>query len=300
MQKYDVLIIGSGPAGLSAAIYAASEGLSTAVIEKNSYYGGQIYGSSKVENFFSHPAISGKEMTQRAVDQALQFGVSFIQDQVIDIYPKRHTIIANEHTLVYNALIIASGMTYRQFNNGNDKLHGLLYDTNVIDHTDECKDQHVVIIGGANSAGQAALYLADHAKKVSIIIRGDDIRKSMSDYLVKRICVHERINILTNALVRETSDNSLTIMHNGLPLCLPCKKIFVFIGSTPNTSFLPETIQLDDNGYIITDNTMMTNEDGIFAIGDVRSGSMKRVACAVGDGAQVISFIHAYLKNKGD
>lgn len=302
MQTYDVLIIGSGPAGFSAAIYAASEGLKTAVIYKD--YGGQIYGSSRVENYFSHPAISGKEMIDRAFEQAKQFGVEFINGTVKEINPILRAcryFDGKDKAIAYKALVIATGMTYRTLDiHGSDNLHGIFYGSSVIDHAGTCKDQHVIIVGGANSAGQAAMYLADYAAKVTLIIRGDDIRKSMSHYLVERVCNCQNIEVITNAQINEVSGNDavtvLNIVQNGNPVCVPCSKVFVFIGSTPATGFLPQSINKDDQGYIVTDNTFMTSQDGIFAVGDVRAGSIKRVACAVGEGAQVVSYIHKYIE----
>lgn len=302
MHTFDVLIIGSGPAGLSAAIYAASEGLTTCVIERESRFGGQAATSSKIENFYSQPAISGKAMTQRAIRQAKRFGVQFMRGDInhIDTQKKIATCIGGMQ-ITYRACVLATGVSYKtlELPGINDLINnGVFYGSNVIDQAPLCKDQHVIIVGGANSAGQAAMYLADYAAKVTMLIRSS-IDKGMSKYLIDRICSHERIDVWEHAqVIRANGENGLETVHivkEDNEMCVACKKVFIFIGASPKTNWLPDSIALDDQGYIQTDSSFMTTEDGIFAVGDNRSGSMKRIAAAVGEGAQCVSSIHRYL-----
>lgn len=305
---YDVAIIGSGPAGLTAAIYAASEGLSVVVFEGNKL-GGQAGTSAKIENLFGFPAVSGRELTNRSVKQALGFGVEFVQESIDVIVKNTHRNVfylgSDEGELAYTArtIVLALGVQYRTLDADGIDAHvgrSVHYGESVMDHAKKTKGKHVFVIGGANSAGQAAIYLSKHAKKVTMLVRGSGLEATMSSYLINQISQHTNIDVLTNCKLDKVDGQKriekVVINHNDsqVEIC-DCSHMFVFIGAKPRTAWLQDYIDLDSQGYIITDSKGMTNRKGIFAAGDIVSGSIKRVATAIGAGATIVSSIHSYL-----
>lgn len=304
---YDLAIIGTGPAGINAAVYAASEGLKTIVI--GSQYGGQIYSSAAVENLFGFPKITGKQLISRATNQAIKFGATFHTDSVKRIY-KYHDGVFHIETIneVFYAesVVLALGVQYRTLEaSGIDKHIGTHIHTgdNVITHAKRCKGKHVYIIGGANSAGQAAVYLSKYAQKVTIISRSE-LEKGMSAYLIEQIKDSNNIEVITHCTVKSVNGNNkidtVIIEHNDneVEIC-NCAMMFVFIGAQPNTGWLPKSIDKDDQGYVITNQNYETTLSGVFAVGDVVSGSIKRVATAIGSSATAIANVHQYLAKKG-
>ena len=302
---YDLIVIGAGPAGINTAVYAASEGLTVLVIEKGTI-GGQIRGSAAVENLFSHDKITGTQLINRAYKQAVKFGAEFITAEVKVIsrmFGSNLFMIGatNQDVLYARSIVLALGVQYRMLEaHGIDNHIGkhVHFGDNVLNHAKRCKNKHVFIIGGANSAGQAAVYLSRYASKVTMLVRST-LNKSMSAYLIQQI--NQRVNIevlegcILDSIHGDSKIDKVTVMHNGdtIEIC-DCSMLFVFIGATPNTAWLSD-IQTDDQGYIITDQKYMTNIPGIFAVGDIVSGSVKRVATALGSSATAVSFIHQYL-----
>lgn len=312
MKIYDVIVIGGGVAGINSAVYAASEGLSVLVIEK-SRIGGQIRGSAAVENLFSHPKITGTQLINRAYRQAVRFGAEFIAGEVSDIvkHAVKGDMLDNMFTIgikntfqIYHArsIILALGVQYRTLEaNGIENHIGrhVHFGDNVLNYAQRCKNKHVFVIGGANSAGQAAVYLSKYAAKVTMLVRST-LHKSMSAYLINQINNTSNIEVLEgctlNSVEGDTKIDKVTVNHNGntIEIC-DCSKLFVFIGAAPNTKWLDKNIALDDHGYVLTDHRFMTSVKGIFAVGDIVSGSVKRVATAIGSSATAISYVHQYL-----
>lgn len=312
---YDLIVIGSGVAGINSAVYAASEGLSVLVIEK-SKIGGQIRGSAAVENLFGFPKISGRELISRAHEQALNFGAEFITGTVTDIV--KHAVLGDEYDNLFSlkienhltntryvkakAVILALGVQYRTLEaNGIENHIGkhIHFGDSVIDQANRCKTKHVFVIGGANSAGQAAVYLSRYAAKVTMLVRST-LEKSMSKYLIDQINMLPNIEVLDNCVLEGVEGkqklDKVTINRNGdrFEIC-DCSKLFVFVGASPNTAWLGDNIARDNHGYIIVDNRYMTSVDGIFAVGDIVSDSVKRVANAIGSSAVAVSNVHQYL-----
>ena len=311
---YDVAVVGAGPAGLAAAVYAASEGLSTTVIEGIAP-GGQAGASSKIENYLGFPAgISGQQLASRAHLQALKFGVHFaISREVISIeqIENIHKLTLQSGIPVYaRSVVVASDAQYRKLNVNNYLKYenrGLYYAATAMESA-LCRDQDVIVVGGGNSAGQAALFLSGIAKHVHHIVRRPSFSETMSQYLISRIensghiTVHTESEIVAldgdPSLKRVTWANSKT----GERMVKDISAVFVMIGAEPNTGWLSGTVRLDNKGFILTGSTdgfeespYATSMPGIFAVGDVRANSVKRVASAVGEGSVVVSYIHRYL-----
>lgn len=307
---YDVAVVGGGPSGLASAIYAASEGLKTLVIEKQQL-GGQIRNSSAVENYMGFPKITGHELTMRAVHQAARFGAIFKKGSVgsFDLeatHAHRHLYLDNGEQIGFKSLIIAAGMTYKRLNIPNlDRYegNGVFYGSNVVENADACWSQDVFVVGGANSAGQAAMHLSQFARSVIILIRGNDIRAGMSEYLVKKIENTPNIQVWTRSQVIDAIGTStlheITIKRDHMKVYAPCHSMYVFIGAIPATQWVNHLVKCDDHGFICVDSRYQTNIEGVFAIGDARNSPVKRVAGAVGSGSEVISSVHAYLAGKG-
>jgi thioredoxin reductase (NADPH) len=325
-ELYDVVIIGAGPSGLAASVYGASEGLKTLLVEKRAP-GGQAGASSRIENYLGFPAgLSGIELSRRAVAQASRFGAEFLTPQeVLDISDSNgYKIIrlADKSELVSKSIVITTGVTYRQLEaEGIDKFTGagVYYGAASIEAM-ACKDQPVYVVGGGNSAGQAAMYLSKYASDVYIIIRGADLSQSMSSYLIDQVKNVQNIHILPYTEVKSASGNesleNITIKNNqtGEEQTCPARALFVFIGARPGTEWLTKGVLKDEKGFILTGRDLLkhseykkywksrrepyfleTSTTGVFASGDVRSGAMARVASAVGEGAMAIKFIHQYL-----
>jgi thioredoxin reductase (NADPH) len=314
-RLYDVAIIGAGPAGLGAAVYAASEGLSVILLDCRAF-GGQAGASARIENYLGFPTgITGLALMARAYNQAQKFGAEMaIPDEVCNLTEIGgifHLALEDKETVKARAVIIASGAQYKRLAVENlaayegshvhywaSPLEGRL-----------CANQEVVLVGGGNSAGQAAVYLAAQAKKVYMLVRGAGLAATMSRYLIDRIAALPNIELITHSEITALRGEDGVLKRVEWTNCGTGEKVereighvFLFIGADPNTSWLRQCdVKVDAKGFLCTrdDKPLMTHHNGIFAIGDVRAGSVKRVAAAVGEGAQVVSAIHAYLASGG-
>jgi thioredoxin reductase (NADPH) len=320
---FDLLVVGAGPAGLAAAVYGASEGLSTAVLDSTAP-GGQAGSSMRIENYLGFPTgLTGAELTDRATLQANKFGAHLS-------IPTAATRLAFENgyatlyagggeTVTAKCLLVATGAQYRRLDvEGVERFEGTgVYYAASTAEALLCRGCPVIVVGGGNSAGQAAVYLAGHASQVLLLIRGDDLNKNMSRYLVRRIEQTVNIELLSNTVIREMVGNghlkAVVIANNktGQKRTIETPAIFSFIGATPHTDWLPSEIERDAKGFVRTGAALAqsrlwsiprspflleTSRPGVFAAGDVRSGSVKRVASAVGEGAMAVQFVHEYLK----
>jgi len=310
----DVAVVGAGPAGLAAGVYAASEGLCTTVIEGIAP-GGQAGASSKIENYLGFPAgISGQQLATRAQLQALKFGVQFaISREVIAIKQVNgiHKLTLQDGIQVCaRTVVVASGARYRKLDLDNYVKYencGLYYAATAMEAV-LCRDQEVIVVGGGNSAGQASLYLSGVAKHVHHIVRGPSFAETMSQYLISRIKNSSHMTVYTQSeIVALEGDSSLrrvtwVNLNTGERTIRDISTVFVMIGAEPNTGWLFGTVRLDKKGFILTGNAAgfdnspyATSMSGIYAVGDARANSVKRVASAVGEGSVVISYIHRYL-----
>ncbi|HWF44057.1 MAG TPA: FAD-dependent oxidoreductase [Candidatus Kapabacteria bacterium] len=324
-NMYDVVIIGAGPAGLAAAVYAGTEGLKALLSEKQAP-GGQAGTSSKIENYLGFPkGLSGAELTRRAVTQATRFGTEFLSPQealAIEGAGSYKTVkLADGAEIHSRTIIITTGVSYRKLETkGVAELTGagVYYGAATIEAA-QTKGKDVYVIGGGNSAGQAALYLSKFASKVTIIIRRKDLTSTMSSYLIDQIEKSEIITVLPEADVIEARGTEhleeLVIQtSDGSQIIVPAAALFIFIGARPYTDWVQSNVLKDERGFIVTGRDLMTAASfasawslkrdpylletccpGIFAAGDVRAGAMNRVASAVGEGAMAISFVHQYL-----
>ncbi|NEQ19098.1 MAG: FAD-dependent oxidoreductase, partial [Microcoleus sp. SIO2G3] len=325
---YDLIIVGGGPAGLAAAVYGASEGLRTVMIEREAP-GGQAGTSSRIENYLGFPTgLSGGDLARRAVTQARRFGVEILTPQDVtgirieDQY--RIVQLADGSEISCHAMILALGVSWRRLDMpGLDRLTGAgVYYGAAQAEAMSCQGEEVYIIGGANSAGQAAMYFSRYAHTVTMLVRGDSLTKSMSQYLIEQIAETPNIIVKTHSSVieakGETSLEALTI-HNSLTgetQTVPATSLFIFIGAVPRTEWLDGVIERDERGYILAGPDLQkdgqrikgwtlerdpylleTNVPGVFAVGDVRHGSVKRVASGVGEGSICVQFVHRYLSN---
>jgi len=324
---YDLIVVGAGPTGLAAAVYGASEGLHTAMIERDAP-GGQAGMSSRIENYLGFPVgLSGGDLTRRAVAQARRFGAEILAPQAVtgirvqDQY--RFVTLSDGTELGCHALLIATGVSYRKLSvPGVDALTGtgVYYGAAMIEAL-SCRDEHVYIVGGANSADQAALYFARYASSVTLLVRGDSLAKSMSQYLVDQIEARENITVRLCSQVigvqGTTHLESITLAHEQTRdvETVPATGLFIFIGAMPHTEWMADVVERDAQGFLLAGPDLIQNEQrprgwtldrnpflletsvpGIFVAGDVRHGSIKRVATGVGEGALAVSFIHQYLK----
>ncbi|HVG88516.1 MAG: FAD-dependent oxidoreductase [Gaiellales bacterium] len=326
---YDLLIVGGGPAGLAAAVYGASEGLQTALVERQAP-GGQAGQSSRIENYLGFPVgLSGGDLARRATTQAQRFGAELLTVQEVTAIdergPARIVRLAGGEELGASAIIIATGVDYRRLEaDGVDGLSGRgIYYGGSRSEGLSCRDEHVVVVGGANSAGQAAIYFAAYAQRVTILYRGDSLAKNMSRYLIDTIEATANIEVRLNAEVEaahgEESLRSITVRDSatGDRDELALAAMFVFIGARPQTDWLPPAIARDRRGFILAGAELLmedvrprwrldrdphlleTSLPGVFVAGDVRSESMKRVASAVGEGSMAVHFVHEYLATVG-
>ncbi len=314
---YDVIVVGAGPAGLAASVYAASEGLSVITIDGNNP-GGQAGKSSKIENYLGFPTgISGGELAHRAYIQAQKFGCHIsIPHKAVKLKQIENNTyqieLADKASINAKSVIIATGAAYRNLPLNNLDFYigqGVYYSATTM-NAQSCRDEIVGVVGGGNSAGQAALFLADHAEIVYLIIRSAYIGAKMSDYLVQRIlsCKNIMVNLQSEVieLIGEFYLESIRLKTSTSTMELPIANLFTFIGAKPCTNWLEDTLQLDDKGFILTGfnaknrNTKMpqsleTSLPGVFAVGDVRKDSVKRVASAVGEGSMAVSQVHQHL-----
>jgi thioredoxin reductase (NADPH) len=323
---YDLAIVGGGPAGLAAAVYGASEGLHTVMIEREAP-GGQAGMSSRIENYLGFPSgLSGGDLARRAVVQAKRFGVEILSPQealsVRSEGPYRILKLADESEISCHALMIATGVQWRRLDApGIDRLQGAgIYYGGGATEALSCKGENVYVIGGANSAGQAAMNFAKYAERVIILVRGDSLASTMSQYLIDQIKTKANIQIWAHASVVEAhgethlEEISVLCSDSGKIERVPASSMFIFIGAQPRTNWLGGVVERDERGFILTGPDLIregahpkgwplerdpflleTNVPGIFAVGDVRHGSVKRVASGVGEGSVAVQFIHQYL-----
>jgi thioredoxin reductase (NADPH) len=322
---YDLAIIGGGPAGLAAAVYGASEGLHTVMVEREAP-GGQAGMSSRIENYLGFPAgLSGGDLARRAVVQAQRFGVEILAAEASEVRtegPYRIIKLADGSEFSCHALMIATGVQWRRLDApGIDRLQGAgVYYGGGATEAISCEGEAVYVIGGANSAGQAAMNFAKHAEKVVILVRGSSLSSTMSQYLIDQIKETPKIQVWAHASVKEVHGDahleeiSVLCSDTGKVERVPANAVFIFIGALPRTDWLAGMVERDDRGFLLTGPDLIvngerpkgwtlerdpylleTNVPGIFAVGDVRHGSVKRVASGVGEGSVAVQFIHQYL-----
>lgn len=326
-KLYDLIIVGAGPAGLAAAVYSASEGLKTLVIEQKAP-GGQAGMSSRIENYLGFPAgLSGSELTHRAVMQARRFGVEILTAQkVVELIPNgpsKKIKLQDGSELAGRAVLIATGVSYRKLNaKGAEELTGAgIYYGASMSEGPSVKGKDVIIVGGANSAGQSAMYFSRFAKSVTMLIRSESIAVNMSQYLVDQIEATANIKIRPKTEITEAIGSKrlecVKLIHSdtGIEETLTVSSVFIFIGAFPHTDWLGEQITRDAHGFILAGSNLGTEAPfniqeamdrnpflletsipGVFVAGDVRHGSVKRVASAVGEGSMAVMFVHQYLK----
>jgi thioredoxin reductase (NADPH) len=323
---YDVAVIGAGPAGLAAAVYGASEGLSTVVLEPEAI-GGQAGTSSHIRNYLGFPTgVSGEDLAVRAYTQAWNFGTEYVYGNPATGLraqgPERVVTVAGGDEVRSRAVIIATGVSYRRLGIPSlDALTGIsVFYGAATSEAKAMKDKEVFVVGGANSAGQAAVHLARYAARVTMLVRGQSLAESMSEYLVKEITSTPNITVRRGAVVTGGAGTgrleSLTMQDqvSGVTETTPAAALFVLIGAEPRTQWLPDEVKRDRWGYVVTGTDLMaggrppeswplqrppmyleSSLPGVFAVGDVRCGSVKRVASAVGEGSVAIRLIHDYL-----
>jgi thioredoxin reductase (NADPH) len=319
----DVVVVGAGPAGLAASLYAASEGLDVQAVEAVAS-GGQAGTSARIENYLGFPAgVSGSELVQRAGVQALKFGSRLAVPAAavrMTSEPQRHEIeLSNGETATGRTVVIASGAQYRRLDVprlDEFEMGGVYYAATQAE-AQLCAGQPVLIVGGGNSAGQAAMFLSRQASQCRLLIRGSDLGKSMSRYLVDQIERNDLVQVCLNTEVvelggeRELETVTVADTQSGDRSTVPAKALFVFIGASPHTEWLEGQLATDDTGFLLTGRDiegvglaehggsepwfLETSRPGIFAVGDVRSGSIKRVASAVGEGSMAVRLIHQRL-----
>ncbi|MBF8192761.1 FAD-dependent oxidoreductase [Nonomuraea sp. K274] len=324
---YDLIVVGGGPAGLGAAVYGASEGLNTVLVEAYSS-GGQAGQSSRIENYLGFPdGVSGQQLADRARRQAQKFGAELLTARkVIRLEPSGQARVVgfkDGGEIAAHAVILATGVTYRRLEApGLDDFvgRGVFYGAAVTE-APACENSEVHIVGAANSAGQAAVYLAGFASKVHLLVRSDGLEKSMSHYLIEQIAAMPNIDVhLQTEVVAGAGDGHLerlTLSTKGEERTVDAQWLFVFIGAEPYTSWLGETVERDAKGFVVTGPDLVqggrrprnwplrrepyyleTNVPGVLAAGDVRADSIKRVASAVGEGAMAVALVHRYLEKQ--
>jgi thioredoxin reductase (NADPH) len=319
-DHYDLVVVGGGPAGLGAAVYGASEGLRTVMVEREAP-GGQAGQSSRIENYLGFPAgLSGSDLARRATDQARRLGAELLTVQeAVGLRAEgagRLVELSGGGVLSANCVLIASGVSYRQIDApGFEALTGAgVYYGAAMTEARSCTDQHVVVIGGANSAGQAAVHFSTYASLVTMLVRGDSLANSMSQYLIEQIAALANIEVRTGsaAVAAEGAEghlHCLRVRGPGGDTVLEADACFVFIGALPHTDWLEGVVARDARGFILAGSDaqaagwplkrdpylLETSVPGVFVAGDVRARSIKRVASAVGEGSMAVTLIHEYL-----
>jgi thioredoxin reductase (NADPH) len=322
-RLYDVVIVGAGPAGLAASVYAASEGLSTLLVDSNGP-GGQAGSSSRIENYMGFPTgLSGQDLADRAITQAERFGAQMVVPaQVTDITCSKHggheVMVEGREPIATRCVVLAPGASYRKLDVDDQQRFegsGIYYACTNVERI-LCRDDAVAVVGAGNSAGQAAVFMSDYALRVLLVVRGSDLRKTMSSYLAQRIEHSDKISVLLNSEIcsvegGETLEAATIVdRKTGVGNREELSGIFVMIGASPHTSWLPKAIARDDKGFILTGPALLqkglwnqsrpplyleTSCPGVFAVGDARANSVKRVASAVGEGSISVAFVHEYL-----
>ncbi|MEM6632050.1 MAG: FAD-dependent oxidoreductase [Bacteroidota bacterium] len=326
-EMYDVVIIGAGPAGLSAAVYGATEGLKTLLIERRAP-GGQAGTSSRIENYLGFPnGLSGAELTRRALTQAQRFGTEFLSPQeVVDIrleHPYKILTLGDGSTISTKSIIITTGVAYRKLDTPGiaDYSGAGIYYGAAMTEAKSCSNKQVYIVGGGNSAGQGAVYLSKFAEKVTILVRKPDLSATMSSYLIDQINEIPNISVEGRRQIVEAKGENghlsclqIEDMDSGERELFKADALFIFIGTKPYTQWISVEMLRNEKGYLETGRNLNkytsfqkiwkqarepyvleTCQPGIFAAGDVRAGAMNRVASAVGEGAMAIKFVHQYL-----
>jgi thioredoxin reductase (NADPH) len=328
LEFYDLAIVGGGPAGLAAAVYGASEGLKTVMVEKEAP-GGQAGLSGRIENYLGFPSgLTGGDLARRAVAQARRFGVEIVSPREVVALradgPYRYLRLNDGTELSCHAMLLATGVQWRKLDvPGMARLQGAgVYYGGTATEAADCKNEDVYIIGGANSAGQAAMTFSQFARRVVLLVRCGSLAETMSRYLIEQIRVTENIHIEYRTRVVEVHGEdrleavSFQCDRTGDMSRVPAHILFVFIGAEPRTAWLDGAIERDERGFILTGPDLIrpgqrprgwvlerdpglleTNIPGVFAVGDVRYGSVKRVASGVGEGSVAIQFVHQYLSN---
>jgi len=322
-HEYDVVVIGGGPAGMAAAVYGASEGLNTVLIERQ-VPGGQAGQSSRIENYLGFPVgVSGDELSNRALRQARRFGAEIVVTrQVTSIDPHARTLgLDGGDELRAKSVILAMGVTYRRLAVASAERftgRGVFYGA-ARSEASSTQGQDIFLVGAGNSAGQAALFFANHARTVTMLVRGDSLEKSMSYYLIEEIRNKPNIDVqLGREVANAYGDDHLEAIdvRDASTGALERKEtpaLFVFVGADTDTGWLPEEIVRDSHGFVVTGGDarsggywplerypyiLETSVPGIFAAGDIRAGSIKRVAAGVGEGSMAIAMVHQYLRSE--
>ncbi len=323
LDFYDLVIIGGGPAGLAAAVYGSSEGLKTLVVEPEAP-GGQAGSSSRIENYLGFPAgVSGEDLARRATMQATRFGTEFITQRATGIASKdqyHHIALGDDREVNCRVCMLSTGVHWRRLDvPGADRLlnAGVYYGA-TLSEAPTCTNEEIFIVGGANSAGQAAMHFAKFARKVTMLVRAPSLGDSMSKYLIDQIAETSNIEVETGAEVREVSGDShlecIAVSKDGQVTQRQASSLFIFIGAAPKTNWLPDCILRDEHGFVLAGPDLRrggklpagwgedrdpylleTSVPGIFVAGDVRYGSVKRVASSVGEGSIAVQFMHQYL-----
>jgi thioredoxin reductase (NADPH) len=328
-ELYDLIVVGGGPAGLGAAVYGASEGLRTLLVEKKAT-GGQAGQSSRIENYLGFPdGVSGAQLTDRARRQARKFGAEVLTARdVVGLEPRgsaRVVRFSDGTEITAHSVVLATGVMYRALEaRGCHELTGRgVYYGSAATEAQACEGEDVYIVGGANSAGQAAVFFSRHARSVTLLVRGKDLEQSMSHYLVEQIREIENIRVRVRTTVvgaygdEHLEELTLCDADSGATETVPAGHVFVFIGAAPHTEWLAGTVIRDEHGFIRTGPDLLTegrrppgwrvdrdplylesSVPGVFVAGDVRAQSVKRVASAVGEGAMAVTLVHRYLEER--
>jgi thioredoxin reductase (NADPH) len=324
---YDVVVVGGGPAGLGAAVYAASEGLRTVLVERSAT-GGQAGQSSRIENYLGFPdGISGSQLAERARRQAVKFGAEVISARDVSVIESsgaaRVVRFVDGGAVSAHTAILATGVSYRQLEApGAEALtgRGVFYGA-ALTEAMSCADQHVYVVGGANSAGQAALYFAQRSTTVTMLVRGPSLQASMSQYLIDQIEAAPNVHVRTGTTIVEAHGTDhlegITLLDAGTgeKESVATSWLFIFIGAAPRTDWLDESVMRDEHGFVFAGPDLLvdgqrprgwsldrdpyhleTSVPGVFVAGDVRATSVKRVASAVGEGAMAVMLVHRYLE----